>query len=76
MTMANKWWTKFYPAGVPAEVDVGVFNSLPAMAEASFKTYRDRAMYTCLGKTLTYGEVDKLSTAFGAWLQAQGLPQG
>jgi long-chain acyl-CoA synthetase len=71
-----KWWLKHYPPGVAHEVDLSRYTSLPAMAEESFAQYRDRAAYTCMDKTLTYGEVDVLSQALGAWLQSKGLQKG
>jgi long-chain acyl-CoA synthetase len=71
-----KWWLKHYPAGVAHEIDLTRYTSLPAMAEECFDKYRNRAAYTCMDKTLTYGEVDVLSQALGAWLQSKGLQKG
>ncbi len=72
----NKWWLDHYPAGVPHDIDVTQYTSLVQMAEESFDKYRDRAMYTCLGKTVTFADVDKTSRAIGAWLQSTGLARG
>ncbi len=71
-----KWWLKYYPAGVAHDIDLSRYSSLPAMAEESFEKYRDQAAYTCMDKTLTFGEVDKLSQALAAWLQSTGLAKG
>jgi long-chain acyl-CoA synthetase len=71
-----KWWLKHYPPGVAHEVDMSRYTSLVDMAEESFAAYRDRAMFTCMDKMLTFGEVDRLSEAFGAWLQSLGLARG
>ena len=38
----NKPWLKHYPAGVPAEVDVTQYRSLPALLEDAFRKYADR----------------------------------
>ena len=46
------------------------------MAEEAFEKFTDRNAYTCMEKTLTFGEVDRLSQAFGAWLQSKGLKRG
>lgn len=35
----------------------------------SFKQYSDSPAFTCMGKTLTFQEVDDLSARFAAWLQ-------
>jgi long-chain acyl-CoA synthetase len=77
MTTTNpKWWLEHYPAGVAPEVNLKQYSSLVHMAEESFTKFANRAMFTCMDKTLTFGEVDKLSAAFGAWLQSQGLAKG
>lgn len=76
MSTIQKWWLEHYPAGVPHDVDLNTYSSLVEMAEEGFKKYADRAMFTCLDKTLSFREVDALSTAFGAWLQSKGLAKG
>ena len=35
-----------------------------------------RPAFTCMGKSITFGELDTLSAAFGAWLQANGCKKG
>jgi long-chain acyl-CoA synthetase len=65
---AEKIWLKSYPKGTPAEVDLDAYASLTAMLEESFAKFRDKPAFTNMGKTLTYGEIDRLSAAFGAWL--------
>ena len=76
MSREPKWWLKHYPPGVAHEVDVNCHTSLAQMAEEAFEKFIDRAAYTCMDKTLTFGEVDRLSREFGAWLQAKGLKRG
>ena len=43
--------------------------TLKALAEASFARWRERPAFTSLGVTLTYGQVDERSAAFGAFLR-------
>ena len=69
-------WLKSYPAGVPAEVDISRYASIVALYEESFVKYRDAPAYVCMGKRLTFGEIDRLSQALAAWLQGQGLGRG
>ncbi len=70
-------WFESYPRSVPQEVDVDAFRNLVELFENSFNLYRDRAAFTCMGKTLTYGDIDKQSRAFGAYLQKSlGLKKG
>ena len=35
-----------------------------------------RRAFSCMGKAITFGELDTLSRAFGAWLQAKGCKKG
>src|SRR5690606_42157304 len=49
---------------------------LVALLEESFQRYRDREAYVCMGRAITYGQLDEMSRALAAWLQAQGLQQG
>ncbi|MCM5679059.1 long-chain-fatty-acid--CoA ligase [Schlegelella sp. S2-27] len=72
----NKVWLKHYPEGVPHEIDPDQYASLVELLEESFRKHRDRAAYKFLGKTVTFGQVDDLSRAFAAYLQAQGLEKG
>ncbi|MEW6704469.1 MAG: long-chain-fatty-acid--CoA ligase [Pseudomonadota bacterium] len=72
----EKIWLKHYPAGVPAEVKTDVYPSLVALLEESFRKYRDLPAYRFMGKSFSFGQVDDLSRAFAAWLQAQGLERG
>lgn len=72
----DKIWLKSYPPGVPAEIDASQYASVPELLEESFSKYRDRKAFVCMGKAITYGELDKLSRQFGAWLQSRGLARG
>jgi len=72
---ADKPWLGSYPAGVPAEITVpaGSIGDLLVKACADFSS---RPAFTCMGKSISYAEVDRLSAAFGAWLQSKGLAKG
>jgi long-chain acyl-CoA synthetase len=72
----EKIWLSSYPAGVPAEIDVNTYASIREVFEESCAKYTDRPAYTCMGKSITFAELDQLSAAFGAWLQSQGLGKG
>ncbi|MCP5157797.1 MAG: AMP-binding protein [Sinobacteraceae bacterium] len=45
------------------------------MIEESFAAFPDRIAYEQMGRKITYREVDELSRAFGAWLQADAALQ-
>jgi long-chain acyl-CoA synthetase len=69
-------WLAHYPAGVPAEITVDAYPSLAALMKESFERHRDRPAYKFMGASLSFGQLDALSHAFGAWLQQQGLQRG
>jgi long-chain acyl-CoA synthetase len=69
-------WLRNYPPGVPAEIDPSQYASLVDLFNESLTKYRDRKGYICMGKALTYGQVDDMSTALAAWLQSKKLPRG
>ncbi|HAG74029.1 MULTISPECIES: long-chain-fatty-acid--CoA ligase [unclassified Thauera] len=73
----EKIWLKSYPAGVPAEIDVDQFRSLGDLFEKSVAQFSQRDAFYCMGKTITYAELDALSARFGAFLQGElGLAKG
>ena len=72
----DKVWLKSYPAGVPAEIDVNQYASVRAVLEESCAKYGPRRAYSCMGKAITFTELDDLSATFGAFLQGRGLAKG
>ena len=72
----EKIWLKHYPPGVPTEVDHGQYRSTGELFESATGKYRDRPAYTNMGRTISFGDLERLSRAFGAWIQAKGLAKG
>jgi long-chain acyl-CoA synthetase len=72
----DRIWLKNYPPGVPAEINVNQYPNLVAMLDESYKKYASRAAYKCMGKTISFAEVDARSREFAAYLQSQGLVKG
>jgi len=72
----EKIWLKNYPKGVPAQIDVDEYQSLAQCFDEAAAKFTDRRAYTCMGKSITFGELDAMSAAFGAFLQSKGLPRG
>jgi len=72
----EKIWLKNYPPGIPAEIDPSRYPSLKALFEESVAKFADRDAYSCMGKTISFAEVDEASRRFGAWLQDKGLKKG
>jgi long-chain acyl-CoA synthetase len=72
----GKPWLESYPEGVPAEIDFESYQSILDIFEQSCEQYRDQTAYINFGRELTYGELDRLSRDFAAWLQAKGMQKG
>jgi long-chain acyl-CoA synthetase len=72
----DRIWLASYPEGVPATVDVGAYASVRELFEEVCAKYASRPAFTCMGKTITFADLDALSSAFGAWLQGRGLRKG
>jgi len=72
----DKIWLRHYPPGVPAEIDYRQYRSIGDLFEKNVARYRDRPAYYNMGKTISFGDLDRLSRDFGAWLQAKGLARG
>jgi long-chain acyl-CoA synthetase len=72
----EKIWLKHYPAGVPADIDPNKYQSIRDLFEESAASFGERPAYHCMGKEITFADLDRMSRAFGAWLQAQGLQKG
>lgn len=69
-------WLANYPKGIPANIDVDRFPTLKALIENAFATHKNKPAFSCMGKQLTFAQVDRLSTTFGAYLHYRGLQPG
>ena len=69
-------WLKSYPQGIPADVTWNEFKSVGDLFEKCYKQFADRPAFHCMGKTLSFGEIDRMSRDFAAWVQSKGLPKG
>ena len=65
-----------YPPGVPYDVDPDQYTSVGQMLEESFRKYAQRSFSVCADRWMSYAQLDQLSAALGAWLQAKGLEPG
>lgn len=70
-------WLKSYQSGVAAEVDVHAFDSLIDILDESVRLYAKRVAFICMGKSMTYAELDRLSRHFADYLRHDlGLQKG
>jgi len=72
----EKIWLKHYPAGVPADIDPEKYQSIRELFDECVANFGERPAYYCMGREITFAELERMSRAFGAWLQAQGLEKG
>ncbi len=72
----EKIWLKSYPKGVPAEIDVNTYASLRDVFDSVVAEFGPRPAYTCMGRSITFAELDRASASFGAFLQGRGLKKG
>ncbi len=74
--MTEKAWLDQYSDGVPAEIDLGEFDSVVDIFEQSREQFADSVGFVNFGRELTFRELDEKSRAFGAYLQSLGLQKG
>ncbi|MQB44280.1 long-chain fatty acid--CoA ligase [Rhizobium sp. ICMP 5592] len=74
--VVNKIWLTSYPDMVPADLPPLEHASLAELLEESCARYADRAVFTSMGKSITYRELDIQTRKIGAWLQSLGLQKG
>jgi long-chain acyl-CoA synthetase len=72
----DRIWLKSYPAGVEPEIRANEFRSIGTLFDDSVRRFGEQPAYHCMGKSLSFADLDRLSAAFGAWLQAKGLKKG
>lgn len=72
----DRHWLANYPRGVAHDIDVTQYHSLTVLLEESFRKNKDRPFSVCMDRWMTYGQVDTLSAALGAYLQSRGLEPG
>ena len=69
-------WLKKYPSGVPANINPEAYKSLVELFEETFEKYREKPAFSCMGKEMSFDQLDKKSTQFGAYLRSRGLEPG
>ncbi len=69
-------WLRSYPPGVPAEIEPEYANLIEVI-EDSVRRFAERPAYVCMGRSLSYADLDRLSLHFAAFLRSDfGLERG
>ena len=69
-------WLQNYPKGIPANIDENAYSSIVALLDETLKKFANKPAFSCMGKVMSFAEVDRLSMQFGAYLHSRGLEPG
>ncbi|MBZ9653860.1 long-chain fatty acid--CoA ligase [Phyllobacterium sp. 2063] len=71
-----KLWVNSYPDGVPADIAAVQYESVGDLFAMAFEKYANRPAFSCMGKSITYAELDRHAKSMAAWFQSRGLVKG
>ena len=75
--MSSFPWFSQYPESFPQYIEESPFENIPALLEETCKKFQNLAAFTNMGKSITYGELDRLSNDFASFLQnVAGMKKG
>jgi long-chain acyl-CoA synthetase len=70
-------WFRRYPEGIPHEIPPAEYTSVVDLFEKALHTFSGRVAFENMGVGMTYGELDRYSAHFAAFLQKDlGLKKG
>src|SRR5437660_5723518 len=67
--MTARPWLGTYDGRIPDEIDPDAYGSVVELLEESMRRFAGKPAFRCFGQTLTYGDIDRLSRHFAAYLQ-------
>lgn len=73
---ADRPWLKSYPEGMPAEIGEPAAASVGELMANACKQYANSPAFTCMGKSISFAELERLSSSLGGYLQSLGLAEG
>ena len=73
---AGKFWLASYPPDTPGEIAPLSHASIGALVDDCCTRFAERPAFTCMGKTLTFADLEVKSRHVAAWLQARNLVKG
>jgi long-chain acyl-CoA synthetase len=74
--LPDKPWLKSYSKVVPAEIGTLPYSSIGDFLVGACKQFSGQPAFVCMGKSISYAELERQSAAFGAYLQSKGLQRG
>jgi long-chain acyl-CoA synthetase len=71
------WFATYRECNIPAEINADAYRSTTEMLEKAMIAHAGRPAFRSFGQTLTYGDVDRQSRHFAAYLQSKlGVKKG
>jgi long-chain acyl-CoA synthetase len=71
------WFATYRECNIPVDINADAFRSTTDMLEKAMVAHADRPAFRSFGQTLTYGDVDRQSRNFAAFLQKKlGVKKG
>lgn len=67
--MTESYRHENYPENMKAVIDADSYETVLDLFDAKVKQFAEKPAFTCMGRTITYQELDKLSADFAAYLQ-------
>lgn len=67
--MSDRTWLQHYPAGIPAEIDISRYGSIPDLLDEMTAKFAGRPAFHNLGKSISFSGLDRMSRHFAAFLQ-------
>ncbi len=72
----QKPWLASYPDNMPAEVGPLPAGSIGELLVKACKQYAGQPAFVFMGRSMSYAELERHSSALAAWLQARGVQKG
>lgn len=70
-------WQQHYEQDVPLEINPQKYKSIVGILDEAMEKYKDRDAFHCMGRNLTYADIDALSKRFAIYLtKVLGLKKG
>lgn len=66
--MADFPWFKYYPATVDKTVNVTAYSNISELFDECVSKYGSAVAYECMGKTLSFEDLGRLSANFATYL--------
>ncbi|MBN3785469.1 AMP-binding protein [Burkholderia sp. Ac-20353] len=66
--MSSRHWIQSY-GSIPPEIDADRYPSVTVLLQEAMRQFADKPAFRAGGRSLTYADIDRLSSAFAAYLQ-------